>query len=66
MQNTNIQDVAQQIFFITDLEKILGRNRLIIRRWWLEDKFPKPVKLNGTTLAWRARTIHEWISDSMG
>lgn len=65
MQNTNRQDVTQQIFYITDLEKILGRNRLTIRRWWLEGKFPVPIKLNGTNLAWHTNTINEWISQNM-
>ncbi len=31
------------------------------RRWWLDGNFPEPVKLNGTTLAWHADTINEWI-----
>lgn len=65
MQNTSIQGLTQQIFFITDLEKIIGRNRLTLRRWWAEGKFPHPVKLNGTTLAWHSQVIHEWINKNV-
>jgi len=66
MQDINSQDVTQKIFFITDLEKIIGRNRLTIRRWWLEGKFPQPVKLHGTTLAWNTKTINEWLNQNIG
>lgn len=62
MQNTaGVQTLSQQVLFITDLEKIIGRNRLTLRRWWTEGKFPRPVKLNGTTLAWHANAINDWI-----
>jgi prophage regulatory protein len=62
MQNTNVMELSQRVLFITDLEKIIGRNRLTLRRWWMEGKFPVPVKLNGTTLAWHAETINNWIN----
>lgn len=65
MQHTNIQTVSQQVLFITDLEIIIGRNRLTLRRWWLEGKFPPPVKLNGTTLAWHAEAINDWINQNI-
>lgn len=66
MQNTvGIQTLSQQVLFITDLEKIIGRNRLTLRRWWTEGKFPRPVKLNGTTLAWHAKSIHDWIHQNV-
>lgn len=65
MQYINSQELSQQIFFITDLEKIIGRNRLTLRRWWVEGKFPQPVKLNGTTLAWHSHVIHEWIEKNV-
>ena len=47
-----------------DLEEIIGRNRLTIRRWWEGGKFPPPVKLNGTTLAWHTETINDWIEQN--
>ena len=57
---------AQQILFMPDVEKLVGRNRLTIRRWWMEGKFPTPVKLNSRTLAWRAQIINEWINQNIG
>ncbi len=65
MQNSNIQNLSQQVFFITDLERIIGRNRLTLRRWWMEGKFPKPIKLNGTTLAWHSDVIYAWINQNL-
>ena len=61
LQFSHKQKPSQQILFITDVEKIIGRNRLTLRRWWMEGKFPAPIKLNGTTLAWYADTIYDWI-----
>ena len=66
MQNGNTQELSQQVLFITDLEKIIGRNRLTLRRWWVDGKFPQPVRLHGTTLAWHSNVIHEWISRNVG
>ncbi|HBB6940334.1 TPA: AlpA family phage regulatory protein [Legionella pneumophila] len=63
MQSTN--KIPQQILFINDLEKLLGRNRLTLRRWWTSGKFPKPIKLNGTTLAWHVETIDGWINQEI-
>ncbi|HAU1260467.1 TPA: helix-turn-helix transcriptional regulator [Legionella pneumophila] len=57
--------MPKQILFITDLEELLGRNRLILRRWWTSGKFPQPVKLNGTTLAWHSETVNHWIQQNM-
>lgn len=65
MQNKNLMEFSQRILFITDLEKIVGRNRLTLRRWWMDGKFPVPVKLNGTTLAWDTETIHNWINQNI-
>jgi prophage regulatory protein len=62
MRHTNIEELTQRVLFITDLEKILGRNRLTLRRWWTDGKFPKPVKLNGTTLVWDTETVNHWIN----
>ncbi|MDF1678052.1 MAG: hypothetical protein P1U32_05090 [Legionellaceae bacterium] len=64
MHHSNIQPLTQQVFFIADLEKLIGRNRLTLRRWWMEGKFPKPSKLNGI-LAWRAAAIEAWINQNL-
>lgn len=65
MQHLNTRNVQQQILFINDLEKMLGRNRLTIRRWWMNGKFPSPIKLNGTSLAWHIETVNAWISQNI-
>lgn len=65
MQQFNQKEVLQQVLFITDVEKIIGRNRLTLRRWWLEGKFPEPIKLNGTTLVWHADCVHQWIDEKI-
>ncbi|MFO8827556.1 AlpA family phage regulatory protein [Legionella pneumophila] len=57
--------IPKQILFVTDLEKLLGRNRLTLRRWWTSGKFPEPVKLNGTTLVWHQDTITNWIDQNI-
>lgn len=59
------QRISQKILFIPDLEKMIGRNRVTLRRWWLTGKFPRPVKLNGTTLAWHSDEIDEWIEQTI-
>ena len=54
--------ISQQILFIQDLEIIIGKDRLTLRRWWTDGKFPQPVKLHGRTLAWHKDIIDEWIN----
>ncbi|APF04199.1 TPA: helix-turn-helix transcriptional regulator [Legionella pneumophila] len=57
--------ISQKVLFIPDLEKMIGRNRVTLRRWWLTGKFPRPVKLNGTTLAWHSDEIEGWIEQTI-
>ncbi len=65
MQNYKVQVVSQQVLYIDDMEKLIGRNRLTLRRWWTDGKFPQPVKLNGTTLAWHSDVVYEWIDQNV-
>lgn len=58
-------EYKQKILFMSDIEQIIGRNRLTIRRWWTSGKFPKPIKLNGTTLAWHSNIVEQWIHQNM-
>jgi len=55
----------QQILFIRDVEEIIGRNRLTLRRWWVTGKFPKPVKLNNSVLSWHYDVIEQWIHQNL-
>jgi predicted DNA-binding transcriptional regulator AlpA len=54
-----------KILFIKDVERLVNRNRLTLRRWWKKGKFPKPSLLNGTTLAWKTEVINEWINTNL-
>lgn len=54
-----------QIAQISDIEKITGFHRSTLRRWWEEDKFPRPQKLNGTTLIWSTKIIMQWIEENI-
>lgn len=65
MQLNNKPIHIQKLLFIKDVEQIVGRNRLTLRRWWEASKFPKPTKLNGTVLVWRSDVIDRWIKDSV-
>lgn len=56
-----IKNHKQQMLFIKDVEQLIGRNRLTLRRWWKKGKFPKPSLVN-TCLAWRTDVIEEWIN----
>ena len=62
MQHTEFK---QRVLFIKDVEQIVGRNRLTLRRWWSSGKFPKPVKLNNSTLSWDRTVIDQWINQKM-
>lgn len=59
------QRISQKVLFIPDIEKMIGRNRVTLRRWWMTGQFPRPVKLNGTTLAWHSDEIEEWIQKTI-
>lgn len=62
MQHTEFK---QQILFMRDVEQIVGRDRLTLRRWWLTGKFPRPVKLNDSVLSWHYVAIEQWIKKAM-
>ena len=65
IKNTNLHEITQQVLFIDDLERMIGRSRVTLRRWWLIGKFPRPVKLNHSTLAWHRDAIEQWINHSI-
>ena len=61
----SIATKPQIIFFIKDVEQIIGKPRITLRRWWSAKKFPCPRMINGR-LAWRAEVIHQWINEHLG
>lgn len=51
------------IFFINDLERLLRRNRLTLRRMWCRGAFPKPSGRLNNRLFWRAETVDQFINN---
>ncbi|KTD65348.1 helix-turn-helix transcriptional regulator [Legionella spiritensis] len=62
MANTEFK---QQILFIKDVERLIGRNRNTLRRWWLTGKFPRPVKIHDSLLTWHYVVIEQWIDQML-
>ncbi len=54
-----------QIAQISHIEEITGFHRSTLRRWWEDGKFPRPQKLNGTTLVWPIQLVTQWIEDNI-
>lgn len=65
MQTNSNTAAKQKLLFIQDVEQMIGRNRLTLRRWWSAGKFPVPTKLNGTALAWHANVVDDWINKNV-
>ena len=57
----NIPPIAQ----ISHVEEMTGFHRSTLRRWWEEGKFPRPQKLNGTTLVWSTQIVIQWIEENI-
>jgi prophage regulatory protein len=51
------------IFFINDLERLLRRNRLTLRRMWCRGDFPIPSGRINNRLYWKADAINQWINN---
>jgi prophage regulatory protein len=54
----------QQVYFSSETEQLIGRDRQTLRRWWTSNIFPKP-KLINKRLAWSASVLHEWITKNV-
>ncbi len=63
--NDEKQPASQKVLFMSDVENMIGRSRVTLRRWWMSDKFPRPAKLNESTLAWSAKDIESWIEQNI-
>lgn len=55
----------QLVFYIKDVEQIIGKPRITLRRWWNVNKLPSPAMINGR-LAWHSDVIHQWINEHLG
>jgi prophage regulatory protein len=61
----SIATKSQIIFYIKDVEQVIGKPRITLRRWWNAKKFPSPKMINGR-LAWRAEIIYQWVDENLG
>ena len=55
----------KKIIFIKEAERRTGKNRITLWRWWQENKFPKPFKVESQN-AWLESTIDQWIDEKAG
>jgi len=54
----------RKIYYIKDVEQLIGKSRITLRRWWEKNKFPKPTLIN-SRVAWSVDSINEWIKQNM-
>ena len=52
----------QSILRLADVIKRVGLGKSAIYKLIRESAFPKPVKLTGKAVGWRAAEIDEWIA----
>lgn len=48
---------------IKEVQHRVGLGRSTIYRWMAEGKFPKPVQLGGSTVAWSEGEVDLWIAN---
>lgn len=58
------RSIQSELYFIRDVEQIIRRDRLTLRRWWQKNKFPKPTLIN-SRLAWHSQVIEQWINQNV-
>lgn len=54
--------ITPKILFIKDVEHLLRRNRLTLRRMWYRGDFPEPTGRINNRLYWKAEIIDQWIN----
>lgn len=52
--------LKNKFYYIKQVEELIGRHRLTLRRWWKNNKFPPPIVIFNR-LAWRVEIIDKWI-----
>lgn len=48
---------------LKEVQHRVGLGRSTIYRWMAEGRFPKPVQLGGSTVAWAEGEVDRWIAD---
>ena len=56
------QTLPQQgLVRLSDLMRFVPLGRTTIYKWVKQGKFPAPMKLSPTVVAWRCEDIHAWL-----
>lgn len=50
---------------LKEVQHRVGLGRSTIYRWMAEGKFPKPVQLGGSTVAWSEGEVDRWIANRL-
>lgn len=50
---------------LKEVQHRVGLGRSTIYRWMAEGKFPKPVQLGGSTVAWSEGDVDRWIANRL-
>ncbi len=62
----DIQDRrVTRLIRLKEVQHRVGLGRSTIYRWMAEDKFPKPVQLGGSTVAWSEGEVDRWIANRL-
>lgn len=51
----------ERLMRMREVLSIVGVARQTLYQWMARDAFPKPLKLNGSTIAWREREVRDWL-----
>ncbi|OLQ77608.1 transcriptional regulator [Photobacterium proteolyticum] len=55
-----------KLLSITDVCKLINKDRRTLWVWVREGKFPQPLKMNGRTIGWKTETYTQWLSELEG
>lgn len=55
-------ELKPKIYFIKDIEDLVRRDRLTLRRWWNAGKFPVPTIIYGR-VAWESDVVNLWLEN---
>ncbi|MFS1488914.1 helix-turn-helix transcriptional regulator [Vibrio splendidus] len=53
--------LSEALISISEMTKLVNRNRQTLWSWWNTGKFPSPILQNGKTLGWRESDYIEWL-----
>ncbi len=53
--------LTEALIPISDMTKLVNRNRQTLWAWWNSGKFPAPIVQNGKTIGWRESDYINWL-----